>query len=51
MGQSDLAGGKVGSGKEGREMCQQKEREALFDKQALSPDRKTVQFNISKAFI
>lgn len=36
---------------EGREKRQQKEREARFDQQALSSDRKTVQFNISKAFI
>lgn len=36
---------------EGREECQQKERDARFDQQALSSDRKTVQFNVSKAFI
>lgn len=36
---------------EGREECQQKESGALFDQQALSSDRKTVQFNISKALI
>lgn len=45
-------GGTLAVGREeGREECQQKEREARFDQQALSSDRKTAQFNISKAFI
>lgn len=52
MGQRHLARGDDGCREGGRkEECQQKEKEARFDQHALSSDRKTVQFNVSKALI